>query len=50
MSQENPNGETSLKALFDGEEPQGIASMDIEELAYVISRGGWPASIGMPKI
>jgi uncharacterized protein len=41
------NGQISLKALFEGDEPSGVASIDIIELAFVISRGGWPAAIGI---
>lgn len=41
------NGSVSLKALFnettDGE---CISILTIEELAFVLARGGWPASIG----
>lgn len=41
------NGQVSLQALFDGVEPSGAASFDIVKLAFVISRGGWPAAIGV---
>ena len=41
------NGQVSLESLFDGEEPAGIANIDIKELAFVISRGGWPAATGV---
>lgn len=41
------NGNVSLGAIFDGAEPQGIAYLDINDLAFAISRGGWPASIGV---
>ena len=41
------NGQVSLQALFEGDEPSGVASIDIIELAFVISRGGWPAAIGV---
>lgn len=41
------NGQVSLKALFEGEEPTGIANFDIIELAFILSRGGWPAAIGV---
>lgn len=40
------SGEISLSDLF--ESPQdiaGAASFDIEELAYIICRGGWPESV-----
>ena len=41
------NGTVSLKSLFDGN--TGIAStssLTIEDLAYAICRGGWPAAMG----
>jgi predicted AAA+ superfamily ATPase len=40
------NGRVSLSQLFAGEEPEGCSELDIEELAFVLARGGWPASIG----
>ncbi len=43
-------GEVSLKELFDGiEEVDGHASIDINELAYLVCRGGWPQAIDMRK-
>ena len=36
-------GEVSLKQLFDGGEPEaGDRRMDIDTLAYLVCRGGWP--------
>lgn len=42
------NGNISLEALFNGiTDINGISSfMRVEDIAYVICRGGWPASIG----
>lgn len=41
------NGSVSLSALFDGEgEVEGISDLTIEQIAFAIVRGGWPASIG----
>lgn len=41
------NGSISLKALFDGEtEIDNFSSLTIEQIAFAIVRGGWPASIG----
>ena len=41
------NGSISLKELFDGAtDGECFSSLTIENLAYVLSRGGWPASIG----
>ena len=42
-------GEVSLKALFDGEKNiEGTSSIDIERLAFLICRGGWPQAVNMP--
>lgn len=42
------NGCVSLQVLFDGEEPSGRADeSDIERLAFLVCRGGWPKSVGM---
>ena len=41
------NGSVSLQALFDGEiEIDNFSSLTIEQIAFAIVRGGWPASIG----
>lgn len=41
------NGSVSLKALFDGEtEIDNFSDLTIEQIAFAIVRGGWPASIG----
>ncbi len=41
------NGVVSLKDLFDGKtDIEGISSLTIENLAFALVRGGWPASIG----
>ena len=41
------NGAVSLKALFDGTaDGDCVSDLSIEGLAYVLSRGGWPASVG----
>ena len=43
------NGEVSLKALFDGEqEILSTSNLSIEQIAYAVCRGGWPASVGLP--
>ena len=39
------NGSVSLKALFDGE-IDNFSTLTIEQIAFAIVRGGWPASIG----
>jgi predicted AAA+ superfamily ATPase len=41
------NGEVSLKALFDGvADVEGFSNLTIEKLAFALTRGGWPASVG----
>lgn len=41
------NGSVSLQALFDGEsEIDNFSNLTIEQIAFAIVRGGWPASIG----
>ena len=41
------NGTVSLKDLFDSNtDGDCLSTLSIENLAYVITRGGWPASIG----
>ena len=45
-SQES-NGTISLKSLFDGTaDEECLSSLTVEQLAFVLCRGGWPASIG----
>lgn len=41
------NGAVSLKSLFDGKiNIEGFSDLSIEKIAFAITRGGWPASIG----
>lgn len=41
------SGEVSLKLLFDGDSNvEGFSNLTIERLAFVLARGGWPASVG----
>lgn len=43
-------GEVSLKALFEGEtDIVGRNDMKLEDVAYLLCRGGWPGSIGLKK-
>jgi len=39
------DGQVSLAALFDGEEPAGESHMNIDELAFLTCRGGWPGAL-----
>ena len=42
------SGEVSLKALFDGEKDiDGGADIEIDRLAFMVCRGGWPQAIDM---
>lgn len=42
------SGEVSLSELFSGNHNvSGISSMDLERMAFITCRGGWPLSIGM---
>lgn len=41
-------GDVSLKRLFDGEkEIDGLSNIDIDRLAFLVCRGGWPQAIDM---
>jgi predicted AAA+ superfamily ATPase len=41
------SGDISLGALFDGRcDGDGFSTLTIEKLAFSLTRGGWPASIG----
>lgn len=42
------NGSVSLKDLFDGKFPDmELSNLTIEQIAFAICRGGWPASVRM---
>ncbi len=44
------NGTVSLKSLFEGNMEIGaVSDMTIEDIAYAICRGGWPAAIDMDR-
>lgn len=38
------NGKTSLKSLFEGEEPHGASRITLRGIAECVCKGGWPAS------
>jgi predicted AAA+ superfamily ATPase len=47
-SQES-NGTVSLAVLFDGQHDiEGVSTMSIEQIAFALCRGGFPATIGKP--
>ena len=40
------NGTVSLRALFDGnQEVENQSDLSIEQIAFALCRGGWPASV-----
>ena len=39
------NGSVSLKWLFEGKPIDGYADIDIDQLAFLICRGGWPKAL-----
>ncbi len=42
------SGEVSLKSLFEGaDEVDGESHMDIDQLAFLVCRGGWPQAVDM---
>lgn len=41
------SGKTSLKALFEGENPQDSGLLEVSTLAELVCRGGWPGSMNM---
>ncbi len=44
------NGAVSLKCLFEGTaEVDSVSNLTIEDIAYAICRGGWPAAMDMDK-
>ncbi|MFT0294361.1 ATP-binding protein [Bacteroides thetaiotaomicron] len=41
-------GEVSLKDIFDGKEQiEGLSGLDLERVAFVSCRGGWPLAVDM---
>lgn len=47
---QDSTGEISLKDLFNGlHDIAAISPLSIEDLAFLICRGGWPASLHAPK-
>jgi len=40
------NGQVSLNSLLNGNEISGISGLTLNELAFALVRGGWPASVG----
>ena len=47
---EDSNGSVSLAALFsETTEIDGMCSLGLDEIAYLICRGGWPKSVGQKR-
>ena len=40
-------GEVSFSDIIDGKDISGVSKLTLEDLASIIVRGGWPASIGV---
>ena len=41
-------GDVSLKQIFDGEgNIAGVSHLDLERVAFITCRGGWPLSVDM---
>ncbi len=43
------SGKISLKLLFEGEKQSAICSAELEEIAFLTCRGGWPRAIFQEK-
>ena len=43
------SGEVSLKKLFNGNTPEGMSSISLEQLAYLCCRGGWPGILNLKE-
>ncbi|MDR3206462.1 MAG: DUF4143 domain-containing protein [Candidatus Methanoplasma sp.] len=44
------NGQVSLEGLFDSDRTiDGYSELKVDALAYAITRGGWPESVGEPR-
>ena len=41
------NGNVSLESLFKGENIEGTDGHNLNDIAYLICRGGWPKSVGV---
>lgn len=39
------SGAVSLRSLFDGEQPSATNNVDLEQIAFLTSRGGWPRAL-----
>ena len=42
-------GEVSMGNLFNGETPDGQSDIDMDRLAYLVCRGGWPGALTLSE-
>ena len=40
-------GDVSIGALFDGAMPDGMSHIDLDRIAYLTCRGGWPGALSL---
>jgi len=40
-------GDVSIGALFDGAMPDGVSHIDMDRIAYLTCRGGWPGALNL---
>lgn len=43
------SGEVSIADLFNGGMPDGQSSIDMDRLAYLVCRGGWPGALALKE-
>jgi len=43
------SGDVSIEAMFDGAMPDGISNIDMDRLAYLTCRGGWPGALNLSE-
>jgi predicted AAA+ superfamily ATPase len=50
MESGDSSAQVSLKALFQGEKNiQAVSKASLEDIAFLICRGGWPKAVGLPE-
>lgn len=42
-------GEVSINSLFQGDKPDGKSNIDLDRLAYLVCRGGWPGALALTE-
>ena len=43
------SGDVSLEQLFEGVVPDGMSALTLDDLVYLICRGGWPETLNMKR-